>query len=319
MPFLIINKKEKSVPSDPAITTAMESCTGQVTKIEGNNSSKRVDFTGDVNHNNFENELERIAKGNKMSWEFQWADREKTIESRTLTAPVTYSLTYTNNSANAWDFCCFQKNPDYDSAAWFVARTIHPTTTITFSWEISYALTWAKTGKLSPGILYIASQSWGVDQDKNAVTLTKKDGSYTFTDLRQEDPTSSYIIKQDGAVVNQDGASIGISMKITTASTGNTGFSPVYAQQAQPNITSEFSITPNYWVVFQQKVNPSQILSLKNMTNPYQVVFEEGVYAKSVMLDKQNKWHDLELAKANEAFLRAEEEMVLSPATHWSY
>lgn len=165
----------------------------------------------------------------------------------------------------------------------------------------------------------MATQSWGVDPDKNAVTLTKKDGSYTFSNQRQQESKSSYIIQQDKSIMTGDGVSIGISMKITSALNGNTGFSPVYAQQAQPNISSEFSITPNYWVAFQQSLKPSQILKVENITDSHQVVFEEGVYSKSVALDQRNRWSDLELAEANEAFLETEEKSILLPTAHWSY
>ncbi len=43
------------------------------------------------------------------------------------------------------------------------------------------------------------------------------------------------------------------------------------AHDAQPNITTQFTVTPMYWVVFGQEIQPSQILDVANISNTVQV------------------------------------------------
>jgi hypothetical protein len=84
MTFVIIEKNKNSVPSDAAIITAMQQSGGEDIQIEQDGYSKKVSFTGTVNHNTFENNLERVANGKKNSWSFAWSDN--------LIASPTYSL-----------------------------------------------------------------------------------------------------------------------------------------------------------------------------------------------------------------------------------
>lgn len=72
--FVEIEKNKKSVPSNEDIRKAMRESGSDVTNIEGNNSHKRVDFIMEVNHNDFENNLIKVAKGKRTSWNFTWAD-----------------------------------------------------------------------------------------------------------------------------------------------------------------------------------------------------------------------------------------------------
>lgn len=221
---------------------------------------------------------------------------------------VEYTMTFRNHSDNAWNFCCYQNDPAFLKAnpgslpaAWFVKQTVHPTTVVTFSWRISYGLCWSQVGTINPGIIYNASQNWEVSPGQNMVTLTKEGGSYTFEDQRNADPPSVYQIYQAPSVVKQDGVGIGISMQVTGTTT--TGLSPVYVQAAQPNVTTQFAITPRYWVTFSQSIKPSQILDVNNIVNAKEIAYPPGVYAQVVTLDQQNQWHVSSQADLNRAFV----------------
>lgn len=72
--FVIVEKNRQSAPTETQLAQAMNAVGGTVIAVEGNNSERKVTFTGSVNHNNFENKLEEIAHGNKTSWNFTWAD-----------------------------------------------------------------------------------------------------------------------------------------------------------------------------------------------------------------------------------------------------
>jgi hypothetical protein len=76
MNFVIIEKNQASIPSSQDITKAVSESGGAVTTVQGGNASKRVDYTGTVNHTVFENKLIQVAKGKRTSWNFDWADAE---------------------------------------------------------------------------------------------------------------------------------------------------------------------------------------------------------------------------------------------------
>jgi len=153
--------------------------------------------------------------------------------------------------------------------------------------------------------MYFPAQNWPVTAAQNTVTLTKLSGSYTFENQREQDPTSAFIIVQDGTVVPQDGIGIGISMQITSASGGGDGLNTIYAQPAQPNVTTQYTVTPSYWVVFAQNIQPGQILNVANMTNTAEVTYDPGVYSMVVTLDVQNIWSTATTAAINAKYLHA--------------
>ena len=219
-----------------------------------------------------------------------------------------YTMNFTNNSSNAWNFCCYQKDPGILdqgalSAAWFVAPTVHSTTHVNFSWTIDYGLTWSQSGTIGPGIIYNASQNWPVAASLNTVTLTKQGGSYTFDNQRQQAPPAAFNIVQDGSIVPQDGVGIGISMQVQGS--GASGLNPIYVQNAQPNIQTQFTVTPSYWVVFMQDLQPSEILDVANMTNTVEIPYDVGVYSMSVTLNAQNIWQVGTTASLNAAVTTA--------------
>ena len=204
-----------------------------------------------------------------------------------------YTMNFINNSVNSWNFCCYQKDPGIlaqgaFSAAWFVAQTVHPTTQVKFSWTIDYGLSWAQSGTIGPGIIYDASQNWAVTYAQNTVTLTKSGCSYTFENLREQEPTNAFMIVQNGTVVPQDGVGVGISMVVQGS--GASGLNTIYAQPAQPNITTQFYVTPKYYVVFAQNLQASEILDVQNMTNTVEVPYAPGVTSMVATLSSQNEW-----------------------------
>lgn len=219
-----------------------------------------------------------------------------------------YTMNFINNSANSWNFCCYQKDPGIlaqgaFSAAWFVAQTVHPTTQVKFSWTIDYGLTWAQSGTVGPGIIYDASQNWPVTYAENTVTLTKSGGSYTFENQRVQNPTNAFMVVQDGTVVPQDGVGVGISMVVQGS--GASGLSPIYVQGAQPNITTQFYVTPKYYVVFAKNIQASEILNVQNMTNTVEVPYAPGVTSMVATLSSQNQWHVGTTSGLNAAVTRA--------------
>ena len=227
-----------------------------------------------------------------------------------------YTLTFINNSYNSWNFCCYQKDPAILgtgalAVAWFLAANVHPTTSIRFEWQISYGLSWSQSGAVTPGCIYYAAQDWPVSQSQNTVSLTKLGGSYTFEDPRAEEPASADIIVQDGTIVSQDEIGIGLAMRITAAWGGAAGLSTIYAQPAQPNVTTKFSVTPEYYVIFADGIEPGEILDVAktnqraSATGSVEVPYPPGVFSNVVTLDQQNNWHVATTAAINKRYLEA--------------
>jgi hypothetical protein len=86
MSFVVIEKNQASVPSNQDITKAMTESGGTVGGVQGTNASKRVDYTGTVNHTIFENKLIEVAKGKRTSWNFTWADASVSVNGNGVSA-----------------------------------------------------------------------------------------------------------------------------------------------------------------------------------------------------------------------------------------
>ncbi len=74
MSFVTVEKNQKSAPSEADLKKAMVESGGTPGVVTGNNASRTLTYTGTVNHTVYENKLIQIAKGNRTSWNFVWAD-----------------------------------------------------------------------------------------------------------------------------------------------------------------------------------------------------------------------------------------------------
>ncbi len=94
-------------------------------------------------------------------------------------------------------------------------------------------------------------------------------------------------------------------MQIADAWGGEKGLNTLYAQSAQPNVTTQFTVTPSYWVVFAQNIYPGQILDVTNLTSTVQVPYDPGVYSMVVTLNAQNQWGLATTEEVNAMYLKA--------------
>ncbi|TPG78257.1 hypothetical protein [Pseudomonas arsenicoxydans] len=74
MSFVIVEKNQSSVPSEADLKKAMVESGGTPGEVTGTNASRKMTYTGLVNHTVFENKLIDIAKGKRNSWAYSWAD-----------------------------------------------------------------------------------------------------------------------------------------------------------------------------------------------------------------------------------------------------
>ena len=200
---------------------------------------------------------------------------------------VKYSLTFVNNTTNAWSACVYQTDPDINipnvqSLAWF-AEVAAPTTTVLFQWQIDYAFTWGETGPLVPGVIYSASQTWPANlTTTNQVTLTQPQSPqgpyYTFSNQTIGPNPGSLYISEDNTV-GLGNASVGIAMS----------GAGVFVVEAEPNLNLIFTPHPVYWITFGM-YEQGEVLNITEITNSQEIAFPPGVYAMTATLNADNTW-----------------------------
>ncbi|WP_410921962.1 hypothetical protein [Pseudomonas sp. SIMBA_041] len=70
----MLKKNQSSVPSEADLKKAMFESDGTPVDVTGDNASRKMTYTGLVNHTVFENKLIEVAKGKRTSWNFTFAD-----------------------------------------------------------------------------------------------------------------------------------------------------------------------------------------------------------------------------------------------------
>ena len=198
---------------------------------------------------------------------------------------MTYTLNFVNNSDQVGSVCVYQSdpnigNPDVMSLAWFT-QPCAPQTGASFSWQIEYSFIWDQTGTLGAGVTFTASENLDADlTSTNQVTLTTDEpsGAYAFANQGKGSQDGTLYIVQDGSIPTGK-LSCGIGMY----------HSGIYAVQAEPNETAEFTPHPVYWITFGNHVH-GEVLDVTTITNAAQVVFPPNVYSVTATLTSQNTW-----------------------------
>lgn len=213
---------------------------------------------------------------------------------------VTYSLTFQNNSKESGNVCVYLTNPDsklshMKSLVWF-SRYAHPTTVIGFNWKIEFDFVWSKTGELGSGILFSAGQTWPANlSDRNQVTLTQKNGAYTFMN-QTKGPDQGFLYIMEDSTIPLKQASVGIGMS------GR----PFLVVQAQPDWKLVFQPNPNpdYWITFG-KYKEGEVLDINQIPKKAKISFPENIYSMTAILTRENTWIVKPTSQVNAEFLDA--------------
>jgi|688.fasta_scaffold171224_2 hypothetical protein len=225
---------------------------------------------------------------------------------------VTYTLTVINNSSNPSNFAVFQQDPsispgfDVFSLAWF-SKYAYPSTTIKFSWTISYNFVWSQTGVLAPGVVFDATQNPAAGlKEKNQISLDydSKNGAYFFDpQIPATTPPLDQLRVIQTANVPLKQASVGIGMS---------GFG-TFVVQAQPNITVTFNPHPKYYII-AGNIQQGQVLDIKQVTSAPEVVFPPGVYQMTAILGPDNTWVIKPTQTVNQLLLESKKD---NPEAKW--
>jgi hypothetical protein len=197
---------------------------------------------------------------------------------------TSYSLTCINKSEQLGSFAVFQKPlptvvpGDVFPLAWF-ARPTHPGTQVTFSWTVNYNFVWSETGVLQPGIVFNASEVMSADPyGSNYIKLTEDKWGATYFDTPDSNGAiGSLTIKQlHNVVPNRTSVGVGMSGAGT------------FAVQASPNMTTVFTPTPNYWVLFGN-FQAGQVMDIENITGDIEVTYGGSLTSRTATLGLNNK------------------------------
>ena len=193
-----------------------------------------------------------------------------------------YTVIFKNNSDHTGNVSVYQKDPDIGipnvmSLAWF-SKKANPATRIEFDWSINYNFVWSETGKLLPGVEFIASQTVDADLNStNKITLSHDDGAYEFKNQQKEGEGNLYI-EEDGTIPTSK-VSVGIGMS---------GFG-TFVVQGEPNTNLIFTPHPKYWITFGS-YKQGEVLDITSITNEAEISFPPNIYSMTATLNANNTW-----------------------------
>lgn len=289
MAFVIIERNKNNVPSDQDIKTAMTQSEGNVTNIEQNKATKKVTFTGEVNHNKFENNLETVAKGNKQSWNFVWADAESSIVqfpklTLATAVPSNYSVNInmeeqtidalSNNGYILYAFKAVKTTAKGSPVVWFKTENYGLNTKI--SWSEEYEAYTSKTD-ISPNVLIVDSNSYPISLG-NTLNITSSTGIGSV-DTSQGTPGAINIHNQTSTQFTT-----GISQKLDDGSVNPLCAFPLFGNMLDviapiEKVVLMFSTTPvNTGSVIEQSFSPAILVDLT------------GENSRTVSFDINNGW-----------------------------
>ncbi|WP_162131114.1 hypothetical protein [Herbaspirillum sp. CF444] len=73
MNYVVVEKKERDVPTEEQLKTALKKCGGIPSSCRGDDSKRTLDFTGKVRLHEYHFELIKVVPlSNTLSWTFTW-------------------------------------------------------------------------------------------------------------------------------------------------------------------------------------------------------------------------------------------------------
>lgn len=194
-----------------------------------------------------------------------------------------YTVNFINNSTNPGSVYMFQTNPganiqNVQSLAWFSYGS-NPGTQDSFQWTIDYAMLWASTAQLIPGVIVTASQTLPCTlQANNEVTFTRNSFGFLLAD-QATSTTPGITFNEDGTIPGNT-ASIGISMS----------GAGVFAVEAQPNLIANFNPTPTYYISFSLAPVRQGAVLITQGTPAQQITFPSNMFTCTATLNADNSW-----------------------------
>lgn len=205
-----------------------------------------------------------------------------------------YKLTCINQSGLQGAFCLFWHDTGPASSvtplfslAW-LTKTVNPKVTAHLQWDDGYCLVWGESGKLKPGMPFMAGEKSDADPNaagKNGLGFSCNDSGFFFCPASKSTPNGKLGIYADSSI--PDGAAaIGVGI----------GDKPALVCNALPNLNYIFELSMELWAVFGD-LRQGEVLdcglamageALHTRTNAVRVVFGKNIYEKTLTLHQNN-------------------------------
>jgi hypothetical protein len=195
---------------------------------------------------------------------------------------MNYSLTFTNNSANAGCVCIFQQFPEqygnFYPLAW-MANQSYLGHSCTFKWNTDLCFVWGKTGVVTPGSTFKASQLVSANVTTgNYIVFDNNKGQYAFSGLSAQGQPGALAIMQQSSVQPYD-AAVGYGMS---------GY-PAIIMSAMPNMTYCMMPNANFWIAFGN-FPAGTILDPSKLKIATELPMPSGGGSLTVSLEHDNSW-----------------------------
>jgi len=222
-----------------------------------------------------------------------------------------YSVIITNHSSHSDYFMLYQDDPtswapNALAIAWF-SKYSNPgaNVTVKFTWTLDWGFSWADVGKLTPGVLFEATDQVPIKGSQDNQITLDYNGAYRFMSQQAgADPNRFYLAESATIPVNSP-ASVGITL----------GGKTVYAAQARPNTNLTFSPHVSYYLAYGNYA-PGDVLDVSSINNPLKLEFGTGVYSLHTTLNANDSWTPpTPTAKINARLI---EERTRNPKASWT-
>ena len=193
-----------------------------------------------------------------------------------------HTIRVTNNGKRPWRFCIFQEPPPDAYGAHTLAWLASPYPInnggdeITFTWNIQYQILWAKTGELSPGVIFSAD-GW-MDVDLSSHNLM----SFTAPPPTLSQPTKG---GPRGSITVNDGPTVPVRVYSIAVGMGTRG---LYAINAGPDLQHMFTPNLTYWVGAVDHVIEGQVII--PTFNKAKITFPPDVFGMKATLELDGTW-----------------------------
>lgn len=206
---------------------------------------------------------------------------------------TTYSMSVTNYSELAQGspkFSIVAELPEARSGgarstSW-LSQVIHPGNTYVFSWNMAWGFAWSASAVLQ-NYQWTAHGSLGADPASGTLCAAQFDYMEQDFVLRpvahDPDPAHDKLwIINTGAVPTPSAQPSSVAITLDGE--------PACVMEAGPNVTERATLHPRFYIVAGQ-LKKAQMLDMAQYTHGQLISYDNGVQAKTVVLDDRNNWH----------------------------
>ncbi|NKZ07146.1 hypothetical protein [Actinomadura latina] len=206
---------------------------------------------------------------------------------------TTYTMSVTNYSELAQGSPKFAivaelpeaRNGSALSTAW-LTQVIHPGNTYTFTWDINWGFAWSASGAVKD---YQWTAHGSLEADPASAAQCAAQFDYVEGDFLLRSMTRDPDPAHDKLWISNTGSVPTPSVQPSSVAITLDG-QPACVVEAGPNITQRGTLHPRYHIL-AGNLKKCQMLDMASYTDAQLISYDNGVQAKTVVLDDKNNWH----------------------------